>query len=201
MRLPLALLASCLLATGCIDTSQPLASADADLQEAPVPPTPQVFDWTGHVVASDLEGPTHQRPTEDVLWPVFQEGILFSVDELPQAMEVSLDWAGEGEFMIMLHSHKEHGTNVYTEHVTDLDGTNPKCLRVPTEDLVEGAWQVMVHSDGAVQTDFTLHVGLVGGDGHIIEDDRHGHWPHDGAFQVDEHDVLPCSFLLAPAPA
>lgn len=196
----LALLATCILAAGCMDSPpRPLASADAPPQAAAAPPGPQVFDWTGHVVASDLEGPTHQRPTEDALWPVFQEGILFSVDRLPQAMEVSLDWAGQGEFMIMLHSHKEHGTNVYTEHVTDLDGTNPKCLRVPAEDLAEGAWQVMVHSDGAMQTDFTLHVGLVGGAGHIIEDDRHGHWPQDGAFQVDEHDVLPCSFLLAPA--
>jgi hypothetical protein len=133
-----------------------------------------------------------------VLWPVFQEGILFSVDALPQAMEVTLEWTGGGDFMIMLHSHKGHGTNEYVEHITEMDDVNPKCLRVPAADLVEGVWQVMVHSSGAQDADFTLTTALYGGEGHIVEDDRHGHWLQDGGFEVDEHEIEACA--SAPAP-
>ena len=160
--------------------------------------TPTVFDWSGHVIASDVETPTHFRPTEDYLWPVFQEGILFSVDELPDAMEVSLEWSDASWFQIMLHSHKDHGTNVYVEHVTELDDENPKCLRVPSADLAAGTWQVMVHSYGARQTDFTLHIGLLGGAGHIIQDDRHGHWVQDGLPEEERHEIEPCQLLQAP---
>lgn len=183
-----------LLFAGCVN-----APADAPVEAASTEattwsdlPEPQLFEWSGHVIASELEGPTHSRPTEDAMWPLFQEGILFHVDEIPQAMEVALEWSGEGEFMIMLHSHKADGTNTYVEHITELDAENPKCLRVPTEDLADGHWQVMVHSEGAKQTEFTLGVRLFGGAGAIVEDDRHGHWPQDGSFEVDEHEILPC---------
>ncbi|HUR68658.1 MAG TPA: hypothetical protein VM370_05375 [Candidatus Thermoplasmatota archaeon] len=189
MRILLALAA--LVAAGCVTpaASDDVAPAGASLSGAPVP---EVFDWTGHVVASEIEGPTHFRPTEDALWPVFQEGIMFHVEEVPQAMEVSLDWTGDGEFMIMLHSHKADGTNTYVEHITELDATNPKCLRVPTADLTEGHWQVMVHSEGAKNADFNLHVALFGGAGMIDMEERHGHWPQDGDFAVDEHEIEAC---------
>ncbi|HVM44286.1 MAG TPA: hypothetical protein VM582_00020, partial [Candidatus Thermoplasmatota archaeon] len=147
---------------------------------------PTVHEWRGYVVASQLEGPTHVRPTEDLLWPVFQEGILFSIDEAPQVLEVSLSWEGAGEMMIMLHSHKEHGTNTYVEHVSEMDAENPKCIRVPTEDIVPGVWQVMVHSRNVRQSAFTLSIALTGGAGHIVEDDRHGHWLQDGSFEVED---------------
>src|SRR5688572_32524671 len=107
MRLPLALLAACLLVPGCIDGPQTPASAAASLQADAVPATTQVFDWTGHVVASEVETPTHFRPTEDAVWPVFQEGILFSVDEVPQALEVSRDWRGPGQVVVILQGPKE----------------------------------------------------------------------------------------------
>lgn len=199
MRVVLVLVALAL--AGCVTPAATEEVAPAgDAATDAVLPEPQLFEWSGHVLASDLEGPTHMRPTEDVLWPAnFREGILFSVDEVPQAMEVALAWEGEGEFMIMLHSHKEHGTNVYAEHITELDATNPKCLRVPTEDLTAGVWQVMVHSRGAQQTDFTLTVGLAGGAGHIVEDDRHGHWLQDGSFDVEEREILPCEWAAADA--
>lgn len=170
------------------------ASSSPEAAEA----TPTVFNWTGRVLDTDSEDYTHVRPTEDALWPVSKSGILFSVDKLPQTMEVSLDWKGSGQFKIMLHSHKAHGTNVYVEHVTKMDRENPKCLRVPAKDLAEGVWQVMVHSNRTMQTDFTLHIGLLGGAGHIIEDERHGHWVQDGDFKVDLHDIEPCRLLQAP---
>jgi hypothetical protein len=191
-----------LLLAGCVgapDAAIEQASADDAGAMDAAWPEPEIFDWTGHVVASEIEGPTHQRPTEDLLWPAFQEGILFHVEDVPEAMEVSLDWTGAGSFMIMLHSHKADGTNAYVEHVTELDDQNPKCLRVPTADLAEGHWQVMVHSDGAQDVDFNLHIGLVGGAGEIDLTDKHGHWPQDGAFEIDEHDIEPCSMWTADA--
>jgi hypothetical protein len=57
----------------------------------------------------------------------------------------------------------------------------------------------MVHSDGAVDTDFTMHIGLQGGAGHIIEDDRHGHWYHEEPIpEADPHDIEPCQMLMQP---
>ena len=196
MRALAVLLPLAFLAAGCVSPPAEVDAASAtDAAATALPPAGEVtvYDWKGHVIASEIEGPTHIRPTEDVMWPVMQEGILFHIEEIPKAMEVSLDWTGPGEFMIMLHSHKAGGTNAYVEHITELDATNPKCLRVPTADLTDGHWQVMVHSDGARNTDFALHVALTGGAGAIVDDDRHGHWPQDGSFEVDEHEIEPCS--------
>lgn len=196
MRLPALALLLVLLAAGCVNAPSSLvddaSTEDAAATAASTLPDPTRHEWSGFVLSSDIEEPTHFRPTEDAMWPVMQEGILFSVDKVPQVMEVDLSWGGSGEFMIMLHSHKSHGTNVYVEHITEMDDVNPKCLRVPTEDLAEGVWQVMIHSRGAVQVPFTLGVNLVGGEGHIVEDDRHGHWPQDGAFEVDPRPIEPC---------
>lgn len=204
MRGLLLLAALPLVLAGCVDAPGGDASAaahDAAATAAVPPGEPQTFEWSGHVVDSRVEGPTHMRPTEDVLWPVFQEGILFDVQEAPQVMQVSLEWTGGGEFMIMLHSHKAHGTNEYVEHVTPLDGENPKCLQVPAADLTEGVWQVMVHSRGATNVDFTLKVAMLGGAGAIVEDDRHGHWLQDGGFEVEEREPEPCAPLGAAAGA
>ena len=189
MRGLAALLILALLA-GCV--ASPAGTVEPADADAAALPEPTLIEWSGHVIASEIEGPTHARPSEDVMWPLMQEGILFSVDEVPQQMDVTLSWDGPGAFMIMLHSHKAHGTNAYVEHITALDEENPKCLRVPTEDLTAGVWQVMVHSEGAQQTDFTLGIAMTGGAGHIVEDDRHGHWLQDGGFEVEEHEIWPC---------
>jgi hypothetical protein len=200
MRAFLAVLA--LLFAGCVaapDTTGDAVDAASARGADEAWPEPEVFDWSGHVIASELEGPTHFRPTEDALWPAFQEGVMFHVEEIPEAMEVSLDWTGGGSFMIMLHSHKAGGTNAYVEHITKLDDQNPKCLRVPTADLAEGHWQVMVHSEGARNADFTLHVALAGGKGALDLEERHGHWPQDGSFEIDEHEIEACSMMPAEA--
>ena len=194
----LSMLLAAVLFAGCLSPGSAVEEASAGDASAAAEawPEPQVFDWSGHVVASELEGFTHWRPYEDVLWPVFQEGVLFHVEELPQAMEVSLDWTGGGSFLIMLHSHKADGTNTYVEHITALDEQNPKCIRVPTADLTEGHWQVMVHSQDARNVDFTLHVALAGGKGALDLEERHGHWPQDGFPPIDKHEIEACSMLL-----
>jgi hypothetical protein len=195
---PLLLLAVLTLATaGCLATPEaveepalatlPGAAAVEDLGE------PFVLDWTGHILTGQFRGFAHGRITEDAMWPVQQEGFLLDLHEVPKAMEVSLDWEGEGEFLIMLHSHKAEGTNTYVEHITDMSAEKPKCLRVPTEDLTEGHWQVMVHTgQDTTNVDYTLTVTTWGVETSVVEDERHGHWPQDGGFEVDEHEILPC---------
>lgn len=99
----LSLLAACVVAfAGC------LAPTDAAVEDASVPvaeaatttPTPDVLEWSGHVMTSTGEFLTHQRPSEDVLWPVEQEGILAEIPEGVTDLEVALHWDGPGEFMI-----------------------------------------------------------------------------------------------------
>ena len=165
-----------------------VAPASADLGE------PYVLTWTGQVLAGGpLGGFSHMRPYEDVVWPVQQVGFLLDLPEVPQAVEVELAWEGGGQWLIMLHSHKADGTNTYVEHITEFSDQQPQCLRVPTEDLTAGHWQVMVHTDDEPRNaGFTLTVRTWGVEGSVVEDERHGHWLHDGAFDVDEHDILPC---------
>lgn len=187
---------------GCLGAPTESAGDVAPAADAPATnaTAPVVHEWSGYVIDSMIEGPTHMRPSEDVMWSQMQEGMLFNIEEVPQAFEVALSWDGPGEFMIMLHSHKEHGSNAYVEHISALDGENPKCIRVPTEDLTAGVWQIMVHSENARDTTFTLNPILLGGKGAWVEDDRHGHWLQDGMFEVEEHEVETCS-MFTPEPA
>jgi len=166
----------------------------------PSAPAPERFDlsFDGNILNADLEDLSHMRPVEDALWAVQKVGFMLALDEVPAGMEVAMDWHGDGSSMIMLHSHKAHGTNTYVEHVSAMDPQASKCIRVPVEDLASGDWQVMVHADGGGAATFTLRVATWGTQGAVMED-RHGHWPQDGQFQVDPHDVLPCEALAPPA--
>lgn len=195
MRTLLVLVPLALALAGCIAPT-PESSTDAaaagDSTEMPAG-EPAVVDWSGVVFDSETEVLSHQQPSEQAIWPIQQEGFLLHVAEVPQAMEVSLDWEGAGEMMIMLHSHKADGTNTYVEHITDMDDANPKCLRVPAADLAEGHWQIMVHSRGMTQVPFNLHVATWGGEAALDDSEYHGHWPQDGAFEVDEHAIEACA--------
>ena len=194
----LALACSALLA-GCL-----APAADAPLETAAATDAPatmpafETLDWSGLVVTSNGEFLLHQRPTEDALWPVEQEGILAEIPEGVTDLEVALHWDGPGEFMIMLHSHKGEGG--YVEHITELDAENPKCLRVPAADVTPGVWQVMVHSQGAQMTEFTLSVLTVGGAATMM-DERHGHlWTEVvTGNDIDKHEIEPCAMYVPSA--
>lgn len=199
----LVLLASALVLAGCV--TPPAAVSDPAPQTtdaAPEAPVPTVLEWTGHISVSEIGLFMHTRPTEDVFWPIHQEGFLLDVQELPQVMEVALEWASVPDgarHMIMLHSHKAEGTNAYVEHITEFDDTAPKCLRVPTEDLATGHWQIMIHQDGATNSDYTLKVLTVGGKAVVDDSELHGHKREDGAFEVEEHEIEPCTLYAPPA--
>ena len=187
-----------LAAAGCVSPSAtPESVAPAAASDAGAAIEPTVVEWTGKVVASEIDGPSHIQPTEQAIFLAQQEGFMLDIKEVPTFFEVALAWTGDAKMMIMLHSHKEHGTNVYVEHITELDGANPKCLRVPTVDLTAGEWQVMVHSEGARNVPFKITV-LTGGPSEAMEGTYHGHWLQDGSFDVDEHEIEPCQ-AWAPA--
>lgn len=198
------LLAIPLIVAGCVTPPVDEAAApNAATASEALAIEPVVLDWKGHVSLSELGMFMHRRPTEDVFWPIHQEGFLLDVQELPQAMEVAVEWTNlpdGARQMIMLHSHKAEGTNAYVEHVTEFDEAAPKCLRVPAADLAAGHWQVMIHQDGATNADFTLKVITVGGKAVVDDSDLHGHKPEDGAFEVEEHEIEPCQ-LYQPAEA
>lgn len=192
-------LATVAISAGCFGNSGG-GTTLTDLSEVPgvePPVEAEVLQLSGHIVSSAIDGPSHSRPTEDALWPVQQQGHLVNVAEGVTELEVALAWRGPGDLMIMLHSHKAHGTNVYVEHVSAMDEANPKCIRVPLEDVLPGDWQVMVHSSGAESTDWEILVLTVGPRATLIND-RHGHWPQDGAFEVDEHEVEACNLYALP---
>lgn len=197
----LALLIGCIAASpGCIGA----VSEDAAVAALPGDDgatTKTTHTWNGHVLDSTIDILTHIRPSEDVLAPWAQSGFLFEVQEVPKVMQVYLTWKGDGKFLIMLHSHKEHGTNTFVEHKTELDETNPKCLQVPTEDLMQGEWQVMTHTEGAHDVDFALDVVMLGGAGQILDGQFHGHWTQDGRFETEEKEYETCETLLtSPEP-
>lgn len=179
---------------GCTAPAAPKVEAPAAPVDAGIPAA-TVTLWRGHIIDSLLDTPSHIQPSEGILFPMQQEGFLFDIKEIPTVLQVALEWKGAGKLMIMLHSHKDHGSNVYDEHITPLDGENPKCLEVPTEDLSLGEWQIMVHSEGARQLDYTLAVRMAGGEGAVVADKMHGHNLQDGAFEVSEKKILPCQTL------
>ncbi len=181
---------------GCVQPAAPNVQPAATAASSAALAKPVSVEWKGHVVDSRLDGFSHQRPSEDVLFAQQQEGFLFDIKELPQVFQVSLDWTDpNAKMMIMLHSHKEHGTNVYDEHDSKLDAVHPKCIQVPAENFSKGEWQIMVHTQNAQNLDYTLKVTLVGGAGAIVKDKMHGHNPQDGSFQVSEKKVLECQTL------
>src|SRR5438552_12212214 len=133
MRLALILLA--LLLAGCVSNAGPASNVQTASAGGATATKPVTVDWKGHVVDSRLDGFSHQEPSEQILFPEQQEGFLFDIKEIPKVFQVSLDWKDPAaKMMIMLHSHKEHGTNVYDEHDSELDGANPKCIQVPPAD-------------------------------------------------------------------
>jgi hypothetical protein len=188
----LAAVVAALALAGCVNTAAPLdATAPASAPASPLP-EPVSVDWQGHIVTSEGEGLAHRSTFESLVQPLYKEGFLFDITALPQLLRVDLDWSDGAQLMIMLHA--PHGKDGYREYVTDMSAEKPKCLMVGPEELSEGKWQIMAHSRGAQNTDFTLTVTTWGGVGAIVPDAPHGHGL-DEQFHIEQGASLPC-----PAP-
>lgn len=177
---------------GCLDEGTPVTDEPAE-PVAVEPAKAYNVAFQGKVPLYALESFGHSRPAEDALWPISQSGFLLVIPKVPAAYEVKLEWSAlrGGEYLIMLHSHKAHGTNVYVEHITNWSSATKACLRVPAKDLADGTWQVMIHTRDVVASQYTLTATTWGVESKM-DPERHGHKPEDGAFQVDKHAIEPC---------
>ncbi|HEV8360649.1 MAG TPA: hypothetical protein VGR28_09360 [Candidatus Thermoplasmatota archaeon] len=188
MRTLLALVIAAVAFAGCVNQATP----DADLAAATAPaamPAPQTVDWKGHIVTSEGEMLAHGSTFEPLVAPLYKEGFLFDITEVPQLLRVDLDWSGSAQLMIMLHA--PHGKDGYREYITDMSADKPLCLMVGPEELSTGKWQIMTHSDGAMNTEFTLTVTTWGGHGEIVPDAPHGH-ALDEQFNIEQGEGLTC---------
>lgn len=195
--------AAILVSAGCV--APPADPVDAASSAAPSSEMTAIgrLDWSGHVVASETDALMHTSPTEGILWPYEQAGIIVNVPEGVSAVEVAVAWNGPGEFRIHLHSHDPNGKYVGHDSFPEQYDENPHCIRAPTEDVAPGHWMVMIHSMDAIETDFTLSVLTEGVVPTLVEDQRHG---HDRVGEIlagqarEEHDSEACT-MWAPGEA
>lgn len=192
--LTLALLAAA--ASGCIRApAEPLAQNDVTAAPAADAPLaePQVLSWDGHITASPFGALAHSRDTEAAAFPVQTEGFVLDVTEVPQSMEVGLDWPGPGTAMVMVSTPHVDGKGV--EYFTGMAEAGAQCLAIPAEGLMTGAWSVMIHTDGAVNADYTFTVTTVGGAAAILAGEPHS---SAEAAETTEGEALPCAEAAAP---
>jgi hypothetical protein len=219
MRPSLLVLLGAALLAGCVQPAPAATGVDASSADAPATP-PQLLAWKGHIFTPAFTVLSHGQPEETVSYPIQQEGFMFHVMEAPRAMEIRLDWTGSPDAVFTINPHfmKSHqngsidvppfvddGSTTFLNYHTKASSLNPQCLRIPAADLQAGMWEAMVHAvpqqakpgAGAVlPVDFTLTIGLDGGMGEILADERHGH--KDKAV-FEEHTSEPCTMLMPAA--
>lgn len=189
---------SCLLLlAGCVELAKdlPAGTTAAATGEGSAPAVGRV-DWSGHVLASETDVLMHVYPTEGALWSFEQSGIVVEMPEGVAAIEVAVAWSGSGRFGIHLHSYNTSGAWVGHRSSDAQWDENPHCIRVPAEDVAPGHWMVMIHSDGAVRTDYTLSVITQGGEPTVMKDERHGHRLAEEWLEGrdrEEHDAETCA--------
>lgn len=166
-------------------------------QEAPF-----ILEWDGYVAAAPVDVFMHIRPTEDVLYEVQPAGFSLDVTGEPTAIEVMIQWEGDGAFVLHPHYVVDHeaelgGDTEYYGYLSDTFEESGGCMQIPVEDVVAGQWQMMIHprDNNMVDTSFTITMGVLGGEAEEREE-FHGHrW--DGDTIMEDHGYDACSFLPA----
>lgn len=189
MRALLALAVLAAAVSGCISQSQPL---DAPASDALATLKPVLATWDGRITASQLGMLAHNRDTEMQARDIQREGFVFEVTDVPQVMEVELAWQGEGNLLSMVSSPSVDGKGV--EYFSDFATESPICIRIPTEGIMTGKWQVMAHSQETRDLDFTFTVKTIGGAGSILQGEPHS---SAEATETTEGKSEPCE--AAPA--
>lgn len=186
--------------SGCTDLSA-TAAEPVPAAMAPDGSKVQSVSWTGFVLHSATDALMHTAPTEGVLWPYEQAGVVIDIPEGVEGIEIAVAWKGSGNFQIHLHSHNKEHEYVGHRSMPGQGTQNPHCIRVPLDDVAPGKWMVMIHSGNAVQTEFTMTV-LTQAVTPSIVDERHG---HDRANELlfgqprQEHEPEPCTMWAASA--
>lgn len=187
------------LLTGCIGPdAQEVAPTGTDhksLDEDPVrapeepvnatqveaaPAAPTVLTWQGYMRAgAALELPAHWEETSGALRPVWSKGFEMQVEGSPASMEVTLSWTAplarlflmvtkpDASPMVVYCAPRACDPSAGPSFATD---QSPICLAIPAGLLGPGPWEVMAHSEVAVDADLTFEVALVGGTASIVEE-------------------------------
>lgn len=192
-----ALLSLSLTALAGCTAPAPTPSETTDFVDASVTiPAPFLVKLQGNVVFGVLDVQNHDQPTEQAIFPFQKAGWNLQIDDVPQAIEVRVDWTGDGEFMLHPHWLKgdEAGRTKYYGYHSPTYDTGTGCIRLPEEDLTTGVWPMMVHPGfQTTNTAFTITVGIVGADA-TVRPELHGHRA-DGMYDIEEHKVGECQFL------
>lgn len=202
MRAALVVLTLVMLLPGCLDGGGE-ATDDAIVEEAL-----EVYEleWQGHVVLGPVDWFMHMQPTEPLLYDIQPAGFSMGIDDVPQAIEVRLEWEGAGAFHLHPHYVVEHdadtgGDTHYYGYWSDRLTESPACIRIPDADMAAGQWQMMIHpADNTMRdVDFTITVGVLGAEGRVLPE-MHGHRA-DGDSHLEDHGWEPCQFMLETEPS
>lgn len=185
------------LLAGCTAPAAPTAD-EPENDVVAAAPASDVFtiELKGNVIAGVLDLRNHDQPGEQVIFPFQKAGWNLQIDEVPQAIEVRVDWEGDGAFMLHPHWLKgdEGGRTKYYGYHSDQFTSGTGCIRLPDEDMATGVWPMMVHpAFQTVNTEFTITVGILGAEA-SVRPELHGHRA-DGAYDIDDHGVADCEFL------
>jgi hypothetical protein len=185
------------LFAGCAAPAAPTdVGSDQDQAIEASSAEPFLLRLEGNVVVGALDIQNHDQPAEQVIFPFQKAGWNIQIDEVPQAIEVRVDWEGDGVFHLHPHWYKgeEGGRTKYYGYFSQefTDGTG--CIRIPEADLTTGVWPMMVHPGfQTVNTEFTITVGILGTDA-SVRPELHGHRA-DGMYDIEDHKVGECQFL------
>lgn len=186
------------LAAGCVTpTESSVANNGLEAPSVDALAEPFILEWKGHVVVGALDVKNHDQPTEQFIFPYQQAGFNIEVPDAPQAIEVRVDWKGEGSFHMHPHWLKGDdatGQTQYYGYFSPEYTTGTGCIRLPEEDMAPGVWPMMIHPGWTnANIDFTITVGLLGTTAKVLPE-MHGHRA-DGNYYIADHEVLECQFL------
>lgn len=156
------------VAPGAAPPSDPTPTPQVGAPEpGPAPPAtaPDVATWEGHIlVGALLEFPAHLTATAGVVDPIWRSGVTLDLNEIPQDVQLSLDWNGTGLVEIMMYPpNSMNASDQLPSYESGYTSVHHSCMRVPPEDLMAGHWDVMVHSYYGAQIAFRLTATTRGG--------------------------------------
>lgn len=184
------ILASTLLAiaaAGFVVTSaspEPADATPAAAADASTAREETIFTWDGYAKAGGAnEVLAHLSDTEALVEPVWRTGFNLQVEEVPESVEIRVDWSSgtPSEVMFMAHvpydaARPHEWIEFETHHQQDARWATegPLCMRIPTAEVAPGPWHVMAHSRYGLDIAIAFTITMIGGAASIPEG-THGH--------------------------
>ncbi|HEV8360373.1 MAG TPA: hypothetical protein VGR28_07975 [Candidatus Thermoplasmatota archaeon] len=199
---------------GCLAPAAPLESTAPAAASLPTDAlAPVELTWEGYMVAGAAsEIPAHFSATETAVAPLWKSGFNLMVEEVPQVVEIMVDWTAASPTQLMFMAHVPHDEATPRDwweyeypsgHMTAplWPAEGPLCMRIPSDEVAPGHWHIMSHSRYGADIRVTFTITTVGGVV-SIPDGEHGHALDAEEVQqiaevVKTSDWLPCE--LSPA--